>query len=70
MMANNWPKAIQYTGATIAANISGAAVSFALDSLWPMAIVVLGGAVVVGYSIAGNAIREWRINRLERQSRI
>lgn len=69
-MASNWPKAIQYAAAIMLANIAGVVTSFALDSLWPIAIVVSGGAVVVGYFIAGNAIREWRITRLERQSRI
>ena len=69
-MQNNWSKAIQFALATLAANIVGVVVSFKLDSLLPMVGVVLSCAVVSGYFIFGNAIREYRLNRLDRQTGI
>jgi len=68
-MENNWPKAIEITVAILGANIVGAILAFALDSVWPMVVVVVVCSASVGYIIIGNALREWKLSRLQRKAR-
>lgn len=65
-MKSNWPKAIGITAATLAANVCGAAMAISAHSLWPMVVVLIVCAGMLGHSTMGNAISEWRISRLER----
>lgn len=57
-MANNWPKAIQFTAVTLLAIVAGVAISLASDLLWPLVVVVLVCVVAMTVPLARNGVLE------------